>query len=211
MCETTYEMSDPYTVGGATGVYLIPSPYHTECEWVLISGVYVGTMASQGTFVVMSKNPNPPTLSSTGANVFGLSGNIDSNPLEAYVGSLTSQASFVTFDTSNWMPLASPTNVYAQVTAAASSGVLITVRFRRSLDRVIPEKPRQKPHTHAQQQPGRREHRRMSAGFAAQYPEEGQAYQHIALPPQDTAVAKRGGLPLGPTDITHRGVGKRGR
>jgi len=203
-----YETSDPYTIGGASGGYLVQSPYNTECEWVLISGTYLGTMASQGSFTIMSKNPQPPTLSTTGANAFGAAGNKDSNALQAYVGSLTSQASFITYDSSNWMPLPAPAFVYAQVTSAANSEVLVTVQFRRKLNRYMPAKPRQKAHTHSHVQ-SRRGYRTMMAGFNSQYPEEGVPYRHEVIPvSQDTAMGKRGVFPLGPTTVTHRGVAR---
>lgn len=205
-----YETSDPLTMGGATGSYVIPSPYHTECEWCIISALAVGTLASTGTYAVGSKNPAQPTL--TGSSAFGgllTSGMDNNNALQSYPGALTAAAPFVTYGGDNYMPLPSPAYVYCTVTAPAATAVLVTVQFRRKLDRVIPDKPRQKPqtHSHTGSRAGRRS---MMAGFAAQYPEEGRPYQHEQIPvSQDTAVGKRGVMPLGPTNITHRGVVKK--
>ena len=209
-----YEISDPLTIGGITGQYAVPSPWHTECEWCIVSALALGTLASTATYAVGSKNPKQPTLSSTGADKFGnviTSSPDNNNGLQSYVGAVTSTAPMVTYGGDNYMPLPSPAYVYLQTTTPASSEVLVTLQFRRLLDRVIPDKPRQKPHTHTHVK-GRREYRGMVAGFAAQYPEEGIPYEHQQLQPQDTGMARRGVFPLGPTDTTHRGVGgKNGR
>lgn len=205
-----YETSDPLTFGGASGQYVIPSPWHTECEWCIISALGLGTLGSMATYVVGSKNPKQPTLSTTGADSFGnllTSSPDNNNALPSYVGALTAQAPFVTFGGDNYMPLPSPAFVYLTTATPATSEVLVTVQFRRKLDRIIPEKPRQKPHTHSHVT-GRAPARRMSAGYASMYPEEGVPYEHHPLQPQDTAVAKRGVFPLGPTNTSHRGVAK---
>ncbi len=205
-----YEISDPLTIGGATGNYVIPSPYHTECEWAIISACAIGSLASRANYAVGSKNPTQPTLSTTGADSFGsvlTSSPDNNNALQSYVGSLTATAPMMTYGGDNYMPLPSPAFVYVTTACPASSEVLVTIQFRRKLDRVIPEKPRQRPQTHGHVV-GRRNVRSMMAGFAAQYPEEGHAYKHQPLPEQDTGVARRGVLPLGPTQVTHRGTAK---
>jgi len=209
-----YEVSDPLTIGGATGQYVVPSPYHTECEWALISAVAIGALASAASFAVGSKNPNQPTLSTTGANSFGsvlTSGPDNTNALPSYVGALSANAPMVPFGGDNYMPLPSPAFVYATVTTPASTELLITVQFRRKLDRIIPEKPRAKPHTHSHVG-SRRGHRGMMQGFADQYPEEGIPYVHEAIPvSQDTTMGKRGVSPLQVTNIRHRGISKNAR
>ena len=209
-----YEISDPLTIGGPTGNYAVPSPYHTECEWAIVSALAVGTLASSGTYAVGSKNNGQPTLLTTGAQSFGsvaTSGQDNNNALQSYVGALTATAPFVTYGGDNYMPLSSPTLVFCAITAPASTIVLVTLQFRRKLDRAIPDKPRQKPHTHSHTG-SRRGYRTMMQGFAAQYPEEGIQYQHEQIPvTQDTAVGKRGVFPLGPTTIKHRGTHTNGR
>ena len=310
-----YELSDPYTIGGATGVYSVPSPYHTECEWAIISALGVGTfgfvapvaagvptefsvpatagnvtiftgsgmlnsalvtavgttdlefldgagnviaevpstatldqvfqfneafntslvavkatttpvvtvtytptnasagtLAMPATFVIGSKNPGPPVLSAAGADKFGgASGGADNNnALSSYVGALTQQAPFVTFGGDNFAPLPSPAFLYLQTSTPASTEALVTVIFRRKLQRTIPDKPRQGPHTHTHPQ-SRRGQRTFFSGFEEQYARPGgQPYEHEAIPVgnQDTANLRRGVFPLGPTTITHRGVGK---
>ena len=72
-----YEISDPYTIGGATGLYTVRSPYNTECEWSIISVTGLGSLASAATFAVGSKNPAQPTLAGTGADSFGKMPGID--------------------------------------------------------------------------------------------------------------------------------------
>jgi hypothetical protein len=141
----SYEISDPFTMGGGAGIYQIRNPYNTECEWAIVSATS-GTTAGQ--FVVMSKNPTPATLGFAGADSLALqSGGMDNNPLNAYVGALTTQAPFVTYQ-EEFMPLAGNGMVFLRVTAAGSNEVLVTIRFRRKLERYIQEIPAQKPHTH---------------------------------------------------------------
>lgn len=201
-----YETSDPFTVGGASGNYQISSPWNTECEWAIASALGVGTLASTATFVIGSRNPQLPTLASTYS--FGnitTTGRDASNPLEGYVGALTSQAPLITYD-AQFMPLPSPATIYLVTSTPATTAVFLTVMFRRKLTRYIPEKPRQHPHTHSI--PSRSQLRRMPAqstmvaGYEDQYPRPGgPAYHHEPVPVvnQDTAVAKRGVFPLGPT------------
>lgn len=43
MSEAGYEISDPITLGGASGQYTYRSPWNTECEWAIISAVGLGT------------------------------------------------------------------------------------------------------------------------------------------------------------------------
>jgi hypothetical protein len=207
-----YEYSDPYTIGGATGSYFIKSPYNTECDWVIVAAAGVGTLASQASFVAGSKNPNQTTVAAT--NTFGsmsTSSPDDNNALPSFVGTLTSQASFITYDASNFMPLGMPPIVYLQTTTPASSAVFVTVQFRRLLARYIPDKPRQKPHTHTHvgsRAPSRRlaAQSTMVAGFESQYPEAGgRPYGHQPLGPQDTAMVKRGAFPLGPVPTPKKG------
>lgn len=212
MIDDEYETSDPLTAGGGTGKYVVPSPYHTECEWALISTCALGTLASTATYAVGSKNPNQPSLSSTGTDSFGnviTSSPDNNNALQSYVGALTATAPFVTYGGDNYMPLPSPAYVYITTTVPASSEVLVTIQFRRKLDRVIPDKPRQKPQSHSHVG-SHRGHRTMMQGFADQYPEEGIPYKHEAIPlTQDTAMQRRMVSPLQPTQTQHKRVGKK--
>lgn len=319
MCQgDEYEISDPLTIGGATGTYVVPCPYHTEGEWCVISAFALGTfgfvaptlaveeapanfnvaavagpttlmtgagqlqsavvtvvgttnltfqdaagnviatvvqpgtvgqeiqfnadfatslvannatttpvvtvsvlksgsvatagtLPSIATYAVGTKNPGQPKLSTTGADSFGstvTSSPDNNNALQSYVGGLTNQAPFVTYGGNDFMPLPSPAFVYLQTVTPASTEVLITLQFKRRLDRVIPDKPRQKPQTHGHVQ-GRHNLRTFMQGFAAKYPEETAPYTHeVLLPEQDTATMRRGVAPLQPTTVTHRGVGK---
>jgi hypothetical protein len=211
MCDTDeYEVSDPLTFGGTSGLYAIPSPYNTECEWCIVSACALGTLGSTATYVVGSKNPAQAKLAANGTDVFGSTaqGRDNNNALQSYIGALTAQAPFVTYGGDNYMPLPSPSSVYLQTNVPASSEILVTIQFRRKLDRPIPDKPRVKPQTHSHVT-GRRDHRTMMEGYAARYPEEGKPYQHQGLPPQDGSEARRGVSPmtvLGPTSIKHRGT-----
>lgn len=205
-----YEISDPFTMGGATGNYTIPSPYHTECEWSIISATGIGTLGSAATFAVGSKNPNQSSLSSTGGDSFGsqiTSSPDNNNALPAYVGAVTANAPMVTYGGDNYMPLASPAFVYLKTTTPASTELLVTIQFRRKLDRIIPATPRTKPHTHSHVG-SRRGYRTMMEGYAAQYPRD-TPYEHQMIPQQDTAMTGKTGLQ--PTNIRHRGITKNGR
>jgi hypothetical protein len=211
MASDEYEISDPMTIGGATGQYNVPSPYHTECEWSIISAIALGTLATTANFVICSKT-RQPALQANGSDSFGAaaSGVDSNNALPAYVGALTATAPMITYGGDNYMPLPSPALVNATITVPATSEVLITLQFRRKLDREIPEKPRSKPHTHSHVAP-RREHRSMMLRFSDRYPEEGIPYSHEGIPvSQDTAVFKRGVSPLQATDTKHRRL-KNGR
>jgi hypothetical protein len=212
MTNDEYETSDPLTMGGATGKFVIPSPYHTECEWAMISACAIGTLATTATYAVGSKNSGQPSLSATGTDSFGnviTSSPDNNNALQSYVGALTATAPFVTYGGDTYMPLPSPAFVYLTTTVPASTELLITIQFRRKLDRMIPDKPRAKPHTHSHVG-SRRGYRTMMEGFSAQYPEEGVPYQHDVIPvSQDTTMGKRGVSPLQPTNIQHKRVGKK--
>lgn len=198
-----YEVSDPFTVGGATGNYVIPSPYHTECEWCVISATAVGTVGSAATFAIGSKNPLQPSLSSTGADSFGnqvTSSPDNNNALQSYTGALTANAPMIAYGSANYMPLASPASVYLKTTTPATTELLVTIQFRRKLDRIIPATPRAKPHTHSHVG-SRRVGRTMMEGYAAQYPRDA-PYEHQPIPSQDTAMTGRTGLQ--PTTTKHR-------
>jgi hypothetical protein len=308
MASDEYEMSDPYTIGGATGAYAVPSPYHTECEWTIISAVALGSFtvstgstpgaptevnvpASVGPttlfsgagilqsilvtatgaanltfqdssgniiaevlstatvgqpilvneafnvslvannsattpvvtvtyapmappenyaiFAMGAKNPSQPNLSRFGVSSVNSFGSIatsspdSNNALPSFVGALTQSSPFVPYVGVDFMPLPSPSFVYLQTSTPANTIVLVTVQFRRKLDRVIPEKPRGKPSTHSHVK-GRRDHRTMMEGFASQYPEEGIAYHHVGPPsPRPTPPPQ-----LQPTNNSHRGVSR---
>ena len=206
-----YEYSDPITIGGATGNYMYASPWHTECEWSMVSACALGTIASRANFAIGAKLNVQPTLSNTGVDSFGnviTSAPDSNNALQSYIGSLVATAPFMTFDGGNFTPLPSPAFVYLTTATPAATEILVTILMRRKLARYLPEKPRQKAQAHSHPT-SRRGTRTMMSGFAAQYPEEGQPYQHEQTESQDTGVGKRGVFPLGPTDTVHRGVGKK--
>jgi len=139
-----YEISDPLTMGGAAGLYQIRNPYNTECEWSMVSATSGTTAAS---YVVGSKNPIQANLGFANADVLAPAGYSDNNPLQSYVGSLTTQAPTVTY-TDAYMPLAGNGTVYLRV-VSASGEALITIRFRRKLEKWIPTiQPLPKPSTH---------------------------------------------------------------
>lgn len=210
-----YEPGPFMTVGGPTGLYSIHSPWNTECEWSPIS---FSALTGRGMVVASGANPGLVTLPGDGSLSIGLATSQDSNPLEA----------FVTVQAANngvalplvWQPLGRGGNIYVQITmAAGAQSAYFTVVFRRLLDKYIPDKPRQQPHTHTHS--GSRMHLRklaaqsnMVAGYEDQYPtlngktgsfthgdartvlQEGAGQNQLA-PGQDATVARRGMFPLG--------------
>lgn len=210
MSSDEYEVSDPVTIGGASGQFMFASPWHTECEWALISVLAVGTLGSTATYALGSKNPNQPKLSTTGADSFGnliTSSPDQNNALQSFVGALTAQAPFITYGGDNFMPLPSPAYVYLTTATPATTEVLVTIQFRRKLDRIIPDKPqRPKPLTHSHStRPGMRT---FMEGWAAQQAYPGDTpYEHQPVAEQDTTPH----VNLGPTQLRHRGVAKNGR
>src|SRR6266567_2877102 len=148
-CDWSSDVCSSDLIGGATGSYSVPSPYHTECEWTIISATMLGN-GTVGSYYVGSKNPSQPTLSATGANLFGqvsTSSPDNNNALGSYVGALTQNTPCIVYAGIPYMPLPSPAFVYLQTSVPASTGLYVTLQFRRKLDRVIPDKPRQRPQT----------------------------------------------------------------
>lgn len=140
-----YEYSDPYTIGGTTGDYQVASPYNTECEWTLVSAT--SSLANDASFVIGSKNPKQPQLALNGNDSFGaVSAGKDGNALPAYAGHLTTANTIITYPVI-WMPLPAPTNVFMHAAVGAGSEILVTVQFRRKLERYIPDAGRNAPKT----------------------------------------------------------------
>ena len=198
-----YEFSDPFTIGGATGMYAVSSPWNTECEWALVSALGIGTLATTATYFIGSRNSGVRVLANNDSFALNTQGRDSANYVEGYPGALTSQAPFITYE-AQWCPLPSPATIYLATSTPATTTLFITVLFRRKLARYIPDKPRQKPHNHATipHGPLRRmpAESTMVAGYESQYPRPGdKPYRHNVVPSevQDTAVAKRGIFPLG--------------
>lgn len=208
-CSDEYESGGLWTVGGvgAPGIiFTLRSPFNTECEWNCLS--ITTTSNSNDSFAMSSSNPSILAFAKGLAPAMGaLSGGSEANNgFEGILASISFQAPWNMGDI--WLPLGRGAQLYFVSTVANTNNIFYTVAFRRSLVHVIPSPPRQKPQTHTHVQP-RRAARTMMEGFAAQqaYPGDN-PYQHQDLPEQDTAMARRGVMPLGPTSITHRGVGR---
>ena len=192
-----YENLGSFVLGGSTGTYTVHSPTNTECEWSLFAAFSLGA-AANGVIAVSASNNNLANLA-TAIPTFGLQSNgADSNAFEGYFIQCTTTG-FMPFE--YWLPLGRGASITASVNATSGNTYAI-ICFRRKLDRVIPDKPRQKPHSHTPL--SRRALRalpaqsQMAAGFEAQYPHDGVPYQHVGIPAQqDTAVARRGIFPMG--------------
>lgn len=206
-----YEMGGVFTIGGATGIYQLKSPFNTECEYALIS---VDTNSStSSSFAVSQSNPSltaPPT-STTVINLGTYSqGSETSNPLEGIIGFVVNTSANVYVPV--WQPLGRGAIIYlATNVTGANTAVYANIAFRRSYLHMLPDRARHlPPATHSR--PYSRRNIRMIegmskqySGFDAQYPtrQDGkETYNHEAIPWEQDA---RGSL------NNVRGQGRSGR
>jgi hypothetical protein len=175
-----YEAGPILTVGGNTNLYLIRSPFNTECEYAIIS------VSASGTgFAIVSQSNGINIPDTSGATQYGLaSTGGDSNPIEGLLinASTNSSKQPPLF----WQPLGRGINLYVAITAQATFATFISIAFRRKLNRYIPEPPIRKPNTHSHPT-SRRGNRTFQEGFEAQYPHEDYVHEEIPVS-QDTAM-----------------------
>src|SRR5215831_4139261 len=186
-----YEPGGIFTIGGATGLYQLKSPFNTECEYTLVCVDTDGTSLSS--FAFSGSNPSitaPPTTGSVqnyGAVALGSEGG---NPLEGIVGFINSTGNNVY--PALWVPMGRGAILYFYANPiGANTGVYCTIAFRRSYVHMLPERVRTlAPSTHSR--PYSRRNIRMLdglskqySGFDAQYPTlEGghERYNHSEIP-----------------------------
>lgn len=184
-----YEMGGVFTVGGGTGLYMIKSPFNTECEVSLIT---VSTNnATVSSFAFSPANPSltaPPT-STTVVSLGAIAGGSEGgNPLEGTSGFVQSSAPYNRGDI--WVPMGRGAILYFAVNTGANTIVYAQVGFRRSYAHTLPDGVRVPPATQ-----GRAYNRRsirvldglskQYSGFDAQYPTlEGgkEQYTHNEIP-----------------------------
>lgn len=143
-----FEYSEPFTAGGATGDYVISSPYNTECEWAIISAAS-GSSGTTGTgSFVLSSHAKQPNLAWAGGDSLGLASNgrDSSTVLKAYAQQLGNNQS-ITF-TPVWVPLLGNAGLYLAITAGANTTLTVTVMFRRLIEKQLPLPPRQTAQGH---------------------------------------------------------------
>ena len=214
-----YEYGPIMVAGGAFfNTYSIRSPWNTECEWGLYLTTCRGTTPS-GTVIISSANPGIGLFNNTTpAPTFGLFGANENNVFEGLYLTISTTQSYT--PEIHWQPLGRGGSVYIEVDMSSGQGY-VHIAFRRKLERVIPDKPRQRPHAHTPL--SRRALRMMPAqsqqvaGFEAQYPHSDAPYQHAGMPmvpsrglgqvpaTQDTAVARHGVFPMGRSNKNGRG------
>lgn len=168
-----YENGSILTVGGASGSYLIRSPYNTECEYAVMS------VSASGTgFAIVSQAQGITIPDVSGATSYGaLTTGGDNNPLEGiFINASTNSSKQPPLF---WQPLGRGINLYVAINAQATFATFISVAFRRKLDRAIPRPPTRKPHTHTRPE-SRRGTRTFMQGFEAQYPQSD--YEHELIP-----------------------------
>lgn len=181
-----YEYSTPYTIGGTTGIYVLISPWNTECEYALMSASSGSSSTGKGSFV-LTANSVQPKLANNGTDSFGAQSNGTdfNNPLPAWTAQLANNTA-IPF-TPIFVPLANSGILYCTVSADVSTTITVTILMRRKLDRAIPTPPRRQPTTHSHIQ-SRRGARTFAQGFENQYP-GANGYQHEVIPEtQDTAA-----------------------
>ena len=175
-----YEQGQILTVGGNSGLYLLRSPYNTECEYAIIS------VSASGTgFAIVSQSNGIAVPDITGATQYGLaSSGGDSNPIEGLLinASTNSSKQPPLF----WQPLGRGINLYVAINAQATFATFISVAFRRKLNRYIGKPPIRKPGTHSHPT-SRRHNRTFMDGFEAQYPHDEYVHEEIPVT-QDTAM-----------------------
>jgi hypothetical protein len=140
MCKEDYEYGPIEAIGGATGQYLLRTPYNTECEWCL----YFASSSGNGMAIISSSNS---MLQTTVSNpTLGLaSGGMDNNALDGIV--LQLGANFAVQPFEHWQPLGRGASLFVAVTLA-SGNAYFNVAFRRLSEKVIPRIANKKPTTH---------------------------------------------------------------
>ena len=196
-----YEPGGIFTIGGATGLYQLKSPWNTECEYALLTVDTNSTTFS--TFAFSSSNPSltaPPT-SGNPLNLGSLSqGSEASNPLEGYIGYVngTSPNEYSPI----WVPMGRGAILYfATNVGGANNGVYASVAFRRSYAHLLPDRVRHlAPSTHSRPY-SRRNIRildglsKQYSGYDAQYPQRAggkETYEHEEIPWEQDPVGSLG-------------------
>lgn len=176
-----YDAPSLFSVGGVNGNYFLRSPYNTECEVALIQAF---SMTAASNFYISYGDPSVANLGATFPNigaspVQGGNAGAENNAFNGWMFRLNSGG------TLNpplvWCSLGKNVNIYINTVGAATS--FVTFAFRRKLSLVLPDTPRQHPHTHSHVQ-SRAALRRLAAmspqvaGFETRYPVPGGAPYH---------------------------------
>jgi hypothetical protein len=139
-----YDYSDPMTVGGGTGTYILASPWNEQCEWALLLASSGSSGAGVGSFVI-SPRQQVSALHNDGTDSLGLLSNgRTSNALPAIAAQMGNNTNVPYSPV--WVPLIGNTALYVTISAAASTTVTVTVIFRRSKAAMKFEHRHQSPH-----------------------------------------------------------------
>jgi hypothetical protein len=117
-----YELTDPLTIGGPTGVYALANPYQTPCEYSLLSFASFDAASA-----LVSTQRNLPQLAATGS--LSAAGGMADPGSQTIV--LTTNAQITIPCADQWFPLADSENLTMAVTVATSKSAFVTVQFRR--------------------------------------------------------------------------------
>jgi hypothetical protein len=122
-----YELSDPLSIGGPTGIYILQNPFGTPCEYSVVS---LSAFASANASALISTQNNLPQLAD-GA-LLGVGAATSNQAAQGFVGVVMMAAPGVTTPgPDNWYPLANSENLSMQLTVSADHSALLTVQFRR--------------------------------------------------------------------------------
>lgn len=185
-----YEQGGIFTIGGATGTYMLKSPYNTECEVCLLA--VTTNNASPSSFGYSPANPGitAPATSTTVINLGQIAGGSEGgNPLESTFGFVQVTAPYMRGEI--WVPLGRGAIIYFAVNTGANTAVYANIGFRRSYAHRIPEGFNGvSPATHSR--PYSRRNLRVLdglskqySGYDAQYPQRAggrETYNHNEIP-----------------------------
>jgi hypothetical protein len=122
-----YELSDPLSIGGTTGIYTLQNPFGTPCEYSVVS---LSAFAAANASAVISTQGNLPQLADN--TLFGVGAAASNQPATGFAGVVMMAAPGVTTPgPDNWYPLANSENLSMQLTVTASHSAILTVQFRR--------------------------------------------------------------------------------
>lgn len=195
-----YEMLGIWTVGGGNSLYTLKSPVNTESEWCLF-----GVSATGACQILVSNNPAPNNLATSGGVNYGDSGGNESNALEGIYMAISAASVGNPVSDFYWQPTGRGSSIYINIAGLSSASAFVMVAWRRLLARYIPEPRRQLPLTHATRQ-STRFLRTLPAestqvqGFEQQYPVPGGGFfKHNETPTNSDVNELRGTLAENPT------------
>jgi hypothetical protein len=122
-----FEMSDPLSIGGTTGIYILQNPFGTPCEYSIVC---LSAFAAANASAVISTQNNLIQLADN--TLFGVGAAQSNQPSTGFAGVVMMAAPGTsTPGPENWFPLGNSENVSMQLTVTASHSAILTLQFRR--------------------------------------------------------------------------------